>query len=140
MDWPVFDDVSAVPCCCFHYALCVFLPTLAPVTVTLAATTNLRRRRCRFFLPPTSTFDNVIGKLLGGADTTEMKSAGRPATISHILACIPRSIVRVYPSVSPHMGLFLATGNCVVLCFCTGAGVGLSRRASRGEKHSAWYG
>lgn len=74
-----------------------------------------------FFLPLTSTFDNVIGKLLGGADTTEMKSA---ATISHILAWIPRSVVRVYPSVSPHMGLFLATGNCVVLCFCAGAGGG----------------
>lgn len=93
-----------------------------------------------FFLPLTSTFDNVIGKLLGGADTTEMKSAGLSATISHILAWIPRSVVRVYPSVSPHMGLFLATGNCVVLCFCAGAGVGLSRRASQGEKHSAWCG
>lgn len=51
-----------------------------------------------------------------------MKSAGHSAIISNILMWIPRSIVRVYPSVSPHMGLFLATENCVVLRFCAWAG------------------
>lgn len=30
-----FRHLAVVPCCCFHHALCVFLPTAAPVTVTL---------------------------------------------------------------------------------------------------------
>lgn len=81
--------------------------------------------------------DKVIGKVLrvghGGADTTEMKSAGRSAAISRALAWIPRSIVRVYPSVPPHMGLFLASGTCVVLRFCAEAGGGgsLARRETQ---------
>lgn len=91
----------------------------------------------------TSTPDNVIEEPLrlgrGGAGS-EMKSAGHSATISNALMWIPRSIVPVYPSVSPHMGLFLATENCAALRICAEAwrGEGLAWRAWRREKYSVW--
>lgn len=80
-----FWHLAVVPRCCFHHALCVFLPTAAPVTVTLerllrALTTGNSRAVLRCW--PRGLTMSLSNRSVchRGADK-EMKSAGYSAII-----------------------------------------------------------
>lgn len=132
-DWPVLDDVSAVAGLLFPLcAVCIFTQIgrhrslRFPCHGKPLATPSFFSR-----WPPRLTMSSRR-QCLRGAD-----SGSTSAIISNIEHTNVDSsqLVRVYPSVSPHMGLFLAAENCVVLHFCARAR-GWDYRGEPGEERN----
>lgn len=127
---PTVESVLLVSHSCFHHDSRGFLPSVASVTVS-SVSPILGGHLC-FLLSLKVWLLETLHVCLENKDGV---STEHVAIISRLWAvflsdCLPECVsvcVCVCVSVSPHMGLFLAGGNCALVCVL--AGVGTWRRA-----------
>lgn len=112
--------LSVVSRSCFHHDSCVFLPTVASVTVWT-------HRQWKPHFSSLSLLYSAWKFCSWKRCTSAWRRKMESEWVVHCLQFVDFVSFCLLESVSPHMVLFLAVGNCALVCVL--AGVGIWRRA-----------